>query len=391
MPNPARRNKKKKQKREEIVLTPEEKFEQMKQLKHATCCIFNKQDEYDVYVRLVKEFEDLSKTPEGERFEGIEECMALSEECRRKAEELKSGLPEEKETVSRTVTTTAREQKNEKKKGKGRWAALGIVVLVVAAAIAYKAAPTRYWLAGVESKAGLHRYAMESYAKLGDYKESAAKEKEESVSYAEKLRADGDLDGARRQYSKLADNGDENAAVLETELEQTLIGEAKPGKTVVFGKCRWIMLEKKNGKALLTRYKVLRGGEKEIYNSSSEKVTWKDSSLRAYLNGEFFEKEFTQPEAACVEQTNLKNSDNKIYGTKGGEDTADYVFILSSEEMEPYLQLLKEKAKSIRLRTPGADQTATAYVGNTLQIIDYGYPVEQKGIYNRPAVWVKYE
>ena len=390
-----------KKKKDEVVLTPAEKYEELLKLKDATGCILRKRDEYEVYLYLAKEFLQLAKTPEAETFAGIEECESLSRECQKKAEQMKDELPAQSEEISRTVTTTVKEQakQNPGKKGKGKWVVLAVLVLAVAAGICYKMPPTRYQIAGLESRVGLHRYAMESYAGLGQYRDSGEKELSEANAYGLQLQKKGDMEGARKQFSRMADSGDEEAAKKELQIEKELLGQAGTGDVVVFGKCRWIVLEKRDGSALLTRFYVLRDKNEKsktawshnTFASAAEEIQWENSPLREYLNGEFIQKQFTQQEAACLKEVKLENKANSVYGTSGGKETKDRVFIFSEEEIVSYLETLGEKAKSIRLRTPGRDLTATAYVSNQREIVPYGFPVEQKGIYNRPVIWTEYE
>ena len=183
-----------------VVLTPVEKFEQLTTLKNATKCILNIEDEYDIYVKLQKEFAELGEKAKKDPFEGCEQCAALSEECKNKAEELKLKLPKEQKVDSQTVMTTAKEREEkegQKKKGKGKWIALIIVVLIVAAAVCYKATPTRYYIAGWEQALGMDNYALKSYARLGDYKDSVQK---------------------------------------KMEIKKIILGETKAGQTISFGK-----------------------------------------------------------------------------------------------------------------------------------------------------------
>lgn len=45
---------------------------------------------------------------------------------------------------------------------------------------------------------------------------------------------------------------------------------------------------------------------------------------------------FTDKEKACVCQSIIHTSDNPIYGTDGGEDTMDYLFLLSIDEVQSF-------------------------------------------------------
>lgn len=84
-----------KKKKKEVVLTPAEKFQQYKTLMRATRCIIKVTDEYKIFVRLAKDFEQLYQEGQADPFEGLEECPELSRQCREKAEALKAKLPSE--------------------------------------------------------------------------------------------------------------------------------------------------------------------------------------------------------------------------------------------------------------------------------------------------------
>ena len=54
--------------------------------------------------------------------------------------------------------------------------------------------------------------------------------------------------------------------------------------------------------------------------------------MRKYLNGEFYDK-FTAAEKSRIIPVLNKNPDNQWYGSKGGEDTQDSIFLLDIEEV----------------------------------------------------------
>ena len=335
-------------KKKVIVLTPEEKFEKMITVKNATRCILRIQDEYNVYVKLAKEFAELSDSS----FEGVEQCEALSEECRKKAEELKPKLPTDQKEDSQTVMTTAREQEEKagkQKKGKGKWIFLVVVVFVVAAAVCYKATPTRYYIAGFEHAMGLDKYAMESYAKLGDYKDSASK---------------------------------------KVEMKKILLSQAKVGEIISFGKCKWVVLDKKDGKLFLAKDTAMT---KLVYHKDGGKVTWENCSLRSYLNQKFIEKKFSPSEQEIIVTSEVKAEDNPTYGTKAGNNTRDRVFILSDSELKQYHKILGDRTRDMRLRTPGKEEDTTTYGSYLRKSVDYGIPVDDKSVYVRPAMWIQYK
>lgn len=100
------------------------------------------------------------------------------------------------------------------------------------------------------------------------------------------------------------------------------------GDKLVFGEYEWRVLDIKNSSALIiTDYIV----ELRAYHDAYTDITWADCALRKYLNGEFFDK-FNEFEQSRIIPVRNKNLDNQWYGTKGGEDTDDRIFLLSIEE-----------------------------------------------------------
>lgn len=345
------RKRKNKKNREAVELTPAEKFIQLQTLKHATRCLLVEEDVYNIYVRLVREFDELGKIGEETPFEGCEECAALSQECAALAEEWKKKLPAERKVESRTVTTTVREQEKQGKqqKGKGKWVFLGILVLAALVIVCFRIPAVQYMVAGLENAMGFDGVARDSYAKLGDYKDSRAK---------------------------------------IVELEQKNIAEVKPGGVITFGCDEWMVLERKDGRALLAKYMA---DNKHPFHDKRENVTWEECTLRQYLNGEFLEKYFSGEERAIIQDSVVTSADNPEFGTGGGRDTVDKVFLMDETQYEKYKKKLKDKSKTMRLRTPGKDMTSTTYVSALKEIVTYGFPVEQNGACIRPVMWVTYQ
>ena len=56
------------------------------------------------------------------------------------------------------------------------------------------------------------------------------------------------------------------------------------------------------------------------------------------LNGEFYDTAFNEEEKGRIALTEVENADNPRYGTEGGEDTEDRIFLLSLEEAEMYFE-----------------------------------------------------
>ena len=109
---------------------------------------------------------------------------------------------------------------------------------------------------------------------------------------------------------------------------------AVEGDLVWFGALSWMVLEVKNGQALLLCEKLV---DFRPYRYSDEPPdTWAESGVREWLNGAFYNGTFTDEEMAQIVETNLVNDDNQWFDTDGGADTADSVFLLSIEEVVRY-------------------------------------------------------
>ena len=99
--------------------------------------------------------------------------------------------------------------------------------------------------------------------------------------------------------------------------------------------------------------------EKRAYNTKSKIITWEKCTLRAYLNGEFYNK-FNDLEKRLILDTTVFNNENPEFGTGGGNNTADKIFLLSIDEANRYFCRDSERIAtyqdSVRwwwLRSPG--------------------------------------
>ena len=63
------------------------------------------------------------------------------------------------------------------------------------------------------------------------------------------------------------------------------------------------------------------------YNNSGNSTTWADCTLRTWLNGYFYDIAFSDEDKQKINTTHLVNGDNPWYGTNGGIDTYDKVFV----------------------------------------------------------------
>lgn len=183
-------------------------------------------------------------------------------------------------------------------------------------------------------------------------------------------------------------------------------------RNVQFGPCLWRVLDVQGGRALLLTEKI---PEKRPYHSSITAVTWEECALRKYLNGAFLQKFSSQEQSRIVPTVNT-NPDNSWYGTAGGRNTTDKVFLLSIEEVVKYFgdsgqlwEVIKgrgyiyDEYKSARiakyqgeevwwwLRSPGdSDGYAfgAAYVGRDGTLFVRGTNVDSADGGVRPALWI---
>jgi len=102
----------------------------------------------------------------------------------------------------------------------------------------------------------------------------------------------------------------------------------KIGSTILFGNFKWQILNIKNNTALIITEEIV---EQRPYHNVYENITWADCSLREYLNGEFYNK-LKETDKSKIISVKNKNMDNQWYGTNGGKDTKDRIFLLSIEE-----------------------------------------------------------
>ena len=118
--------------------------------------------------------------------------------------------------------------------------------------------------------------------------------------------------------------------------------EYKVGKTIEFGNypqdkdgtekpIEWIVMKNEGNQILLLSKYVL---DAKPYNEEFEDVTWETSDIRQWLNNEFYTTAFNKTEKAKIQTSLIKNEDNSEYGTSGGNDTEDKVFLLSEKEAE---------------------------------------------------------
>ena len=108
---------------------------------------------------------------------------------------------------------------------------------------------------------------------------------------------------------------------------------------------KWRVLEVVGSRALVVSDVAL---DDQCYNTNETGVTWETCSVRSWLNGygassnqpgtsytskNFRDSAFSSANLAAIHDTTVANDDNIHYGTEGGSDTRDKVFLLSESEV----------------------------------------------------------
>ena len=133
-------------------------------------------------------------------------------------------------------------------------------------------------------------------------------------------------DGEIYTTLKNADNWDKNGDVTIDNIKyhKTEAGYFK------YEPIKWRVLQSENQEAFLLSDVIL---DRRPYNESYEDITWEESSLRAWLNKKFINRAFSDEEKENINITEIVNQDNPEYGTEGGNNTADKIFLLSLSEV----------------------------------------------------------
>ena len=162
-----------------------------------------------------------------------------------------------------------------------------------------------------------------------------------------------------------------------------------------FGDYEWRVLEVQAGKALIITEHVIFN--KPFHNINAG-VTWEQSDIRRYLNNDFLYT-FEEQDLARIAVTYVVNADNQLFGTTGGSNTTDRIFLLSLEEMARYFDDSGARtATNVEgipywywLRSPGFTNHAAGAVAYCGYLISSGLNVGWRwhtGGGVRPVLWL---
>lgn len=179
----------------------------------------------------------------------------------------------------------------------------------------------------------------------------------------------------------------------------------------------WTVLAHQDGRTLLlSRY----GLDGMWYNTDSVEVTWEESSLRRWLNTDFYNTAFEDTEKDLIVQVTNENPDGTTFweslgrtveSSNGGNDTQDNVFLLSLYEAQEYLGLIDDANLDCSctatayadsrdtyspggkcwwwLRTPGSESSHVAVVNDSEKALsEFVYHEYKQPPAVRPAIWI---
>lgn len=170
-------------------------------------------------------------------------------------------------------------------------------------------------------------------------------------------------------------------------------GEKKP--------VEWIILKEEKGRKLLLSKYIIDAVD---YHEAGKIGSWKECSLRTWLNTEFADQVFSKEERSHLVESERTETRNFIYNTNDSDVCRDKVFLLSIEEVKTYFDKCQiaapvtpyalEKGVFAHeyglwwVRTPGDKYGMQAYINAGGKITYEGCYQQRREVGLRPAIWV---
>lgn len=127
----------------------------------------------------------------------------------------------------------------------------------------------------------------------------------------------------------------------------------------------------------------------KIYDTATENVTWETCAVRKWLNESFYQAAFDKEEQKAIVTWDVKNEDHPDpkYGTEGGNDTRDNIYLLSlSEVMDETYGFCRDEDESVSRKAKESgfcNIRGTNYMGEMAK-----WRLRSPGIYNNFAMYV---
>lgn len=176
-------------------------------------------------------------------------------------------------------------------------------------------------------------------------------------------------------------------AATDVEVIKNIGDTAKFGS--YFGKpIEWqaLAVDAKAGKALLIPKEIVGYWS---FSDNGKEATWETSSLRKWLNSDFYNATFNEQQKAFIIESDIENKANPEYGQGGGSATKDKVFLLSYDEADKYFS-----DDSARVAKVNFTETQIANIAKALSsrvspkyAVTYDDSVSELASYNGTTDW----
>ena len=189
---------------------------------------------------------------------------------------------------------------------------------------------------------GKYEEAISAFEALNGYKDSADKITECSYGIAVDLKSAGKYEEAIEAFEALNGYNDCTAQIEKCE-QLILLANAQVGDYVYFGayeqdnssfngkeNIEWLVLDRYDNKIfVISKYAL----DAQPYNENGGEFSWGKSTLRSWLNNDFYDAAFSDEDKLLIIQANITDDKN---GTTSDTGTSDNVFLLSITEAEKY-------------------------------------------------------
>jgi uncharacterized lipoprotein YehR (DUF1307 family) len=135
---------------------------------------------------------------------------------------------------------------------------------------------------------------------------------------------------------------------------------SKVGDTAEYGlyngaPIQWqtLAIDTENNRALLISKEIVSYW---VFNGENKEITWENSTMRGWLNSEFYNAAFNDEQKAKILESDIDNLANS--GVGGGANTKDRVFLLSLDEATRYFA--NDAARSIKYNATQSQMEALA-------------------------------
>lgn len=212
---------------------------------------------------------------------------------------------------------------------------------------------------------------------------------------AKSLKDQGKYEEAIKAFEAMGNYSD--AAAQREQIVASHPELSKVGDTITFGQGNqeWVILAKEDGKVLLlSKYCIAR----RAYNAQRESVTWETSDIREWLNSSYLDVTFSDLELPKIVEVDNENNDNEQFGTAGGNNTKDKIFLLSIDDVNTYFPEQANRVSTMAdgssawwlLRSPGSGARNACFVDFDGSIDMSGHSVLHVYGAIRPALWVNF-